>query len=110
MNPYDLSSTTASNTYTRLLQTVNGTVYDGLGNTFSFGQPSPTWNDLAMRSSGEPILTGTISSGDVYSYSYQNGTTLYRLVPDPYLYANDAFYSNFDGFTLSNFIVNRVIF
>jgi|APCry1669189665_1035243.scaffolds.fasta_scaffold03149_3 hypothetical protein len=35
MNQYDLTYATASGTYQRLLQTVDGVVYDGLGKTFS---------------------------------------------------------------------------
>jgi hypothetical protein len=35
MNQYDLTFATASGTYQRLLQTVGGVIYDGLGNTFS---------------------------------------------------------------------------
>jgi hypothetical protein len=35
MNQYDLTYATASGTYQRLLQTADGFIYDGLGNTFS---------------------------------------------------------------------------
>lgn len=42
MNQYDLTYATASGTYQRLLQTAGGYVYDGLGETFSFGgNPGP---------------------------------------------------------------------
>ena len=42
MNQYDLTYATASGTYQRLLQTAGGYVYDGLGDTFSFGgNPGP---------------------------------------------------------------------
>ena len=33
MNQYDLTGTTASSTYRRLLQTIDGYFYDGFGNT-----------------------------------------------------------------------------
>ena len=42
MNQYDLTYATASGIYQRLLQTAGGYVYDGLGDTFSFGgNPGP---------------------------------------------------------------------
>jgi len=64
MNQYDLTYATASGTYQRLLQTAGGYVYDGLGDTFSFGgNPGPQ---------GFQGPTGT--QGDIGSQGFQGPT------------------------------------
>ena len=66
MNQYDLTYATASGTYQRLLQTAEGYVYDGLGNTFSFGgNPGPQGLQGPTGPQGFQGLIGpTGSSGD----------------------------------------------
>ena len=65
-----------------------------------------TWIDYASGFSVEPVLNTTIADGDVYTYTYQNGT-LYRLVPSGS--AVDSFYTNFDGTTLSGLVASKTV-
>jgi hypothetical protein len=51
-----------------------------------------------------PTLLTTIAEGDVYEYTYVDGTA-YRLVPSGA--AEDAFYNTFSGGVLSDKIVGR---
>jgi len=51
-----------------------------------------------------PTLTQTIADGDVYTYTYSNGT-LYRLVPSGS--EQDAFYSSFSGGVLSGLVASK---
>lgn len=64
------------------------------------------WIYLKEKWDAPPTLNATISSGDVYNYTL-GGVTRYRLVPEPYVAANDAFYTGFDGTTLSGLIAAR---
>ena len=52
--------------------------------------------------STETLITG----GSVIEYTAE--TTVYRFIPEPYVYAEDAFYKGFDGVTLSDLLVSRV--
>ena len=65
-----------------------------------------TWTDYATGFSADPVLTTTIADGDVYTYTYQNGT-LYRLVPSGS--AVDSFYTTFDGTTLSGLVASKTV-
>lgn len=67
---------------------------------------APTWGHLATNWSAAPAVVGSVPAGSVYSYTL-GGVTRYRLVPSPYLAANDAFYSGFSGGALSGLIVSR---
>ena len=67
---------------------------------------SITWDYLVQNWSVEPTLNATVASGDVYNYT-QGGVTRYRIVPVPYNSTEDHFYSDFNGTTLSGFIVAR---
>ena len=53
-----------------------------------------------------PTLNTTIASGDVWDYTV-NGTSVYRLVPNPYVPAQDVFYSSFDGTNLTSELASR---
>ena len=66
------------------------------------------WIDYVTGYVSIPTLLKTISEGDVYSYSYKNGT-LYRLVPSGS--ELDSFYSNFDDSTdtLSDLVISKGI-
>lgn len=64
------------------------------------------WIDYASHTDTEPALNATIGAGAVYTYVW-GGVTRYRLVPSPYTYTGDAFYSAFDGSTLSGLLVSR---
>jgi len=48
-----------------------------------------SWTDYATR--GEYVET----NGNVITYTFQ-GDTVYRNIPDPYVYSDDAFYSDSD--------------
>lgn len=64
------------------------------------------WVYLKEKWDAPPTLNATIASGAVYNYTL-NGVTRYRLVPEPYLAANDAFWTSFDGTTLSGLVAAR---
>jgi hypothetical protein len=68
----------------------------------------PTWNYYAINWTTPPAQLGTTAAGAVYGYTL-SGTTRYRLVPSPYAASQDAFYSAWDGITLSGLIVARGI-
>lgn len=65
-----------------------------------------TWDYYATNWTEQPALLATIASGNVYSYTLR-GITRYRLVPSPFLAANDVFYSSWNGSALSGLIVAR---
>lgn len=64
------------------------------------------WSTYANNWSETPTQIATIATGAVYQYVWR-GVTRYRLVPEPYLSENDAFYSAFSSGVLSSFIVSR---
>lgn len=64
----------------------------------------PKWIDYATGFSATPTLLQTIADGDVYEYTYSNGT-LYRLVPSGS--EQDAFYSAFSGGVLSGLVASK---
>jgi hypothetical protein len=67
------------------------------------GSSEPSWIDLTTGWSSEPTVIASIPSGQVLSYKYNfDSVTYYRLVPNSGL--GDAFYSSFDGSTLSGLI------
>lgn len=72
-----------------------------------------SWHTLATQWSAEPALSAAIAAGDVWAYSYDNGaggtTTRYRLVPSPYDATADAFYTGFDGTTLTGPVAARAM-
>ena len=63
-----------------------------------------TWIDYATGFSEIPTLLETIAEGDVYEYTYTNGT-LYRLVPSGS--EQDAFYTAFSGGVLSGLVASK---
>jgi hypothetical protein len=65
-----------------------------------------TWAYFTATWSVEPTQVGSTVSGVVFEYEL-NGTSRFRLVPDPYDATNDAFYSGWDGTTLTGLIVAR---
>lgn len=65
-----------------------------------------TWTLLASKWDVAPTVAASISGGTVYQYTL-DGVTRYRFVPDQYDAAQDAFYSSFDGTTLSDLITTR---
>lgn len=78
------------------------------GNTYVVGQGSGAvqlkWLDYATGFSATPTLLQTIADGDVYEYTYSNGT-LYRLVPSGS--EQDSFYSAFSGGVLSGLVASK---
>lgn len=71
-----------------------------------FADPLGLWNFLVTTWSVTPTSLGTISGGEVFSYTY-GATTRYRFVPSPYDPDDDAFYGSFVSSVLGNFIVSR---
>jgi len=69
---------------------------------------STSWTALALGAVDvvDEVFTGT---GEVLRYEYANGVTLYRLVPDPYDGAQDAFYSSFADPNLSGLVASRPV-
>jgi hypothetical protein len=68
-----------------------------------------TWIFLISQRSSPPVSLGAATSpvaGEIFEYTY-DGVTRYRLVPSTYTEANDAFYENRSGTTLSNLITSR---
>jgi len=63
------------------------------------------WIDYATGFSSLPSLLETIAAGDVYEYTYSNGT-LYRLVATD---GSDKFYSSFSSPTLSGLVSEKAI-
>lgn len=70
------------------------------------GANSNLWLQYVTLFDSSPTLLATIVDGDVYSYIYQS-ITRYRLISNPYTTYNDAFYSSFNGITLSGLIARR---
>ena len=70
------------------------------------GISSTTWDYYAANWTTPPTQAGTTAAGAVYSYTL-TGVTRYRLVPSPYVAAQDAFYSGWDSAALSGLIVSR---
>lgn len=64
-----------------------------------------TWDFLVDNWSVKPTKV-FIPTGKVFTYTLL-GTTRYRFVPTIYNPTQDAFYSNFDGTTLTNLITTR---
>ncbi len=65
-----------------------------------------SWMNLATSWTLEPTLNATLSSGEVYEYTY-GPTIYYRFVPNPYNSTQDSFYGAFNGSILSNLIISR---
>ena len=70
------------------------------------GEAVLTWSDYAMGYSSDPVSLGNISDGEVFEYTYTNGT-LYRLVPSGS--AVDAFYTTYSNGTLSGLVASKTI-
>jgi len=71
---------------------------------YSGGASLLQWIDYTTRFSDTPTLLQTIADGDVYEYTYRNGT-LYRLVPSGS--AVDSFYRNFSDGDLSGLVAEK---
>jgi hypothetical protein len=66
-----------------------------------------TWVDLVLRWDTQPAEIGATANGKVLAYTL-SGTTRYRLIPDPYVFSEDAFYDSFVGGVLSGSVIRRV--
>lgn len=75
-------------------------------NQYYSGGRGLSWIDYATGFSATPTLLQTIADGDVYEYTYTNGT-LYRLVPSGS--EIDSFYSTFSGGVLSDLVASKQI-
>lgn len=62
------------------------------------------WIDYVFQY--EPSTETTVTGGSVIQYTAE--TTVYRFIPEPYVYADDAFYSSFDGTVVSNLLARRI--
>jgi hypothetical protein len=83
--------------------TGDGTTYAAVHNTVD-NKRTYTWIDYAAGYSQEPTLLNTIAEGDVYEYTYPDGT-LYRLITSsPY---TDSFYKAYNGSAVSNLVISR---
>lgn len=58
-----------------------------------FAAAVSTWVNYAEEWSSAPTLHSSPAGGDLYEYTYNNGS-LYRFVPDPYDATQDKFYSD----------------
>lgn len=76
-------------------------IYVTHGSSSTAASGALNWIDYATGFSSTPTLTQTIATGDVYTYTYTNGT-LYRLVPSGA--EQDAFYNQFSGGVLSGLV------
>lgn len=72
------------------------------GNDDLIGQLEFTLYLIQAQPSTETAITG----GTVIQYDTDT-QTVYRFVPEPYNYDADAFYSTFDGSSVSNLIASR---
>lgn len=68
---------------------------------------SNEWIYLVTGYASEPTFTQTISDGDVYTYTFKNGT-LFRLVPSGS--AVDSFYSGFSNGILTGLVASKGVF
>lgn len=68
--------------------------------------PEYEWIDYIVGWTSTPTYQASITGGSVFLYNMDMGN-VYRFVPDPYNSLNDAFYSDFNGSSLSNFLVSR---
>lgn len=66
-----------------------------------------TWINYVSEWATAPVELTSISGGNVFRYERAGGDIYYRLVPEPYIPENDAFYQNFDGSTLSDLLIQR---
>ena len=55
-----------------------------------------------------PVVSETVLDNGEVLERHANNTTIYQFIPEPYVYSEDAFYTDFDGTTLSNLLVRRV--
>lgn len=55
---------------------------------------------------GKPSTETAVTGGTVIKYDTDT-ETVYRFVPSPYDYSEDAFYTDFDGSNVTNIIVSR---
>jgi len=65
-----------------------------------------SWEYLVANWSVIPTLNASITGGDVYNYEL-NGTLRYRFVPTTYTPTQDAFYTYFDGTSVTGLITKR---
>lgn len=65
-----------------------------------------SWEYLVANWSVIPTLNAAITGGDVYNYEL-NGTLRYRFVPTTYTPTQDAFYTSFNGTTVTGLITKR---
>lgn len=70
------------------------------------GSAPVSWGYFKDHWSASPAQVGTTASGAVWAYTL-DGVTRYRLVPEPYVSAQDGFYSTFAGGALSGLIASR---
>jgi len=67
---------------------------------------SLSWTTLVTTWTTTPTQVGTTGSGVVFSYVL-GSTTRYRFVPNTYDSSQDAFYSGWDGASLTGLIITR---
>jgi hypothetical protein len=65
-----------------------------------------SWGYLVANWSVIPTLNTAITGGDVYNYEL-NGILRYRFVPTIYTPTQDAFYTSFDGTSVTGLITKR---
>jgi hypothetical protein len=65
-----------------------------------------SWEYLVANWSVIPTFNAAITGGDVYNYEL-NGTLRYRFVPTTYTPTQDAFYSTFNGTSVTGLITKR---
>jgi hypothetical protein len=65
-----------------------------------------SWEYLVANWSVIPTLNAAITGGDVYNYEL-NGTLRYRFVPSTYTPTQDAFYTSFNGTSVTGLITKR---
>jgi hypothetical protein len=104
MSLYEYSLNPESPNYNITLSRVGA--QGATGATGASGVSGLSWIDYVTGYAADPTLTQTIASGDVYTYTYSNGT-LYRLVPSGA--ASDSFYTTFTDGTLSDLVSSKEV-
>ena len=89
-------------TITTIIEFLN----DESNNVFIEKLSGLNWNFFKVNWSITPNLNTVISDGKVYDYIL-DGTLRHRFVPSPYDPTLDAFYTDFDGTTLTGLITTR---
>jgi hypothetical protein len=74
--------------------------------TWDASPPALNWTYLVSSWDTAPTLTAPLAGGSVYTYILDS-VTRYRFVPEPYVAAQDAFYNDFNGMSVTDLVTRR---